>query len=127
MIVGVVLFVFYVTIGFQFFDFYFGGKKTIIVTGEEINKLCNDNGSCPKELSGWEKERDGMRKDSMIYFFYSAAGSKPNEDDKVPQNFRIVYEMPSLTDHWFEVQGGGRPTAHIRLEKSVIKSPSPGV
>jgi len=104
--------IFYAMIGSQFVDFYFGGKESILSAGEEINKLCNEQGACPQKLIGWNKERDGLlRKGSMLYFFSTDKNFEEKDDNSGPQTFKIVYVM-TMPDNWFEVRGGvGRELA----------------
>jgi len=98
--------IFYAMIGSQFVNFYFGGKESILSAGEEINKLCNEQGACPQKLIGWNEERGGLlRKGSMLYFFPADNNSEAKDDNLGPQTFKIVYVMP-MPDNWFEVRGG---------------------
>lgn len=106
LIVGTVFLIFYAMAGSQLAGFYFGGKKAILAAGEEINKLCNEQGACPQTLSGWREQREGLlRKDSMLYFLPAEKPGDGNKGKPGPQSFRIVYSMP-MPDNWFEVQGG---------------------
>ena len=106
LIIGSILLILYFTVGFNFAEFYFGGKTKILEAAAHINKLCNANGSCPLTLEGWQVEKNGtLRKDKMLYFVVPVDGSKDSEKSIKPQAFRLVYMM-TIPDHWFEAQGG---------------------
>ena len=106
LIIGSVLLIFYFFVGFNFAEFYFGGKTKLLEAAGNINKLCNDNGSCPQTLEGWQIEENGtLRKDKMLHFVVPVDGSKDSVKSMKPQAFRLVYVM-TIPDHWFEAQGG---------------------
>lgn len=105
-VIGGILVILYVMIGSDFVGFYFGGKDAILNTGENINRICNNNGACPQEIDGWVEVRQGMlRKDKMLYYFPAPDNDERGDAGPKPQTFRIVYSM-NIPDHWFEVQGG---------------------
>jgi hypothetical protein len=100
------LLILYFTVGFNFAEFYFGGKSKILEAAGHINKLCNNNGSCPQTLEGWQVAENGrLRKDKMLYFVITTDRREGIEKSKEPQAFRMIYVM-TIPDHWFEVQGG---------------------
>ncbi len=105
-IIGVILLIIYFTVGSSFVEFYFGGKNTILRTAETINKRCNDKGSCPQTIEGWNTELNGiLRKDKMIYFINKTNQKEGSTKNIEYQTFKLVYVMP-IPDHWYEVQGG---------------------
>jgi len=105
-IIVFIFLIFYFTVGFNFAEFYFGGKDAILNAGEKINKLCNDNGACPQEINGWQEKGQGrLGKDKMLYLIPISNSNKNSENNIKPQTFRIVYTM-TIPDNWFEVQGG---------------------
>ena len=106
LIIGSILFTFYLFIGHGFVEFYFSGKKEILKNASIINNLCNANGSCPLILESWQGENGRLRKGQMLYMTAPLPGSEHNEKSLKPQSFRLIYVMPFLTDDWFEAQGG---------------------
>ena len=103
---GSILLIFCLFIGYGIVEFYFGGKNEILQAAARINRLCNDNGSCPLVIEGWEGENGKLRKGSMMYVATPIPGSENNEKSLKPQSFRLIYVMTFPPDDWFEVQGG---------------------
>lgn len=108
LIVGAILLIVYTFVGHDFVKFYFGGETELRQAAANINKLCNDNGSCPTTPDGWQRWGSGSEelfKDNMLYFVTPGEVEKDNEKSKKHQEFRLVYRffMPSK---WFEAQGG---------------------
>lgn len=106
LIAGSILLAIYVLVGHGFVEYFLNGKDEMIKTADQINNLCNANGSCPLTLEGWSGENGRLRKGQMLYI---AAQAQENEIEGMshkPQSFKLVYVMSVPQDDWFEVQGG---------------------
>ena len=106
LIISSILLFLYLFIGHGFVEFYFGGKNEILQAAARINRLCNDHGSCPLVIEGWEGENGKLRKSRMLYVATPTPGRENNEKSLNPQSFRLIYVMTFPPDDWFEVQGG---------------------
>ena len=105
LIVGSIIAILYLFVGRGWVEF---DRDEVLKIATEINKLCNDNGSCPTKLEGWEVLHEGraaLKRDMMIYYPISADEDASRQDNKDYQSFRLVYSF-FMPDDWFEVQGG---------------------
>ncbi len=108
LIIGSIILILYAVVGHGFVIFYFKGKTEILETAEQINELCNANGSCPTNPLGWQVGEYGRKvpfKNSMLYIADPNEVSNDSHNSKKYLTFRLVYQF-FMPDHWFEVQGG---------------------
>jgi hypothetical protein len=107
--VASVFLIIYLFVGHGFTEFYFGGKTEMLEVAGRVNKLCNDSGSCPATLEGWQARGSKtmpLFNGNMRYFAMAEENSSHGAKRK---EFRLVYSF-FMPDDWFEVEGGvGKP------------------
>ncbi len=102
-IIGAIVLLLYSIVGHDFVKFYLGGQAEILETAANINKLCNDAGTCPAQLEGWQPQGDGgmLSNGNLLYLPLPIDG---NDKGKTHQAFKLIYRF--FLPEWFEVQGG---------------------
>lgn len=112
LIVASVLLIIYLFAGHDFTKFYFGGKTEMLEVAGRVNKLCNDSGSCPATLEGWQARGSKtvpLSNGNMLYFVIDDKKGPHGAESKEFKGFRLVYRF-FMPDDWFEVEGGvGKP------------------
>ena len=104
-IVGSIAAILYFIVGRGWVEF---DHDEVLKIAADINKLCNENRSCPTKLEGWEvlhEGRSALKRDMMIYYPISFDEDASTQNSKDYQSFRLVYSF-FMPDDWFEVQGG---------------------
>lgn len=112
LIIASVVMLAYLFVGNGFTEFYFGGKTEMLEVAKRVNKLCNDNGSCPASLEGWQARGSKavpLVNGNMLYFVIADENSSHGAKSKEYKGFRLIYSF-FMPDDWFEVEGGvGKP------------------
>ena len=105
LILGAIFAILYIFIGRGYVEF---DSAEVLKLAAEINKQCNDDGSCPARLDGWAVLREGkaeLKKGPMIYYPVPVDEGVNSQKHTEYKSFRLVYGF-FLPDNWFEAQGG---------------------